>query len=236
MWKRKNGSVVRRLVGYDRYEGMDAWQALTALYGALRLYVNYFQPSAKLLSKERKEGRTSKRYDKAQTPYQRVLGSAAICEDRKSQLRDSYQRLDPVIILKELERLQDQFWGFAHGKADPSKSMVIAPPTSAETCRTVQKAVRTYRRTKKPGVPRTWRTRTDPFADIWRQIQVQLEIDPSRTGKELFMDLQQRYPGKFPGGQLRTLQRRVQQRRREQLYSSQSIQGSWTNVMAQIQE
>src|SRR5207247_2136623 len=217
------------------------------------LYVNYFQPSAKLLSKDRKEGRTTKRYDKAQTPYQRVLGSAAICEDRKSQLRDSYQTLDPVIILKELERLQDQFWDFAHGKegptanslvgyelirenADPSKSMVIAPPTSAETCRTVQKAVRTYRRTKKPGVPRTWRRRTDPFADVWGQIQVQLEIDPSRTGKELFMDLQQRYPGNFPDGQLRTLQRRVQQRRREQLYSSQSIQGSWTNVMAQIKE
>ncbi len=249
----KNGSVVRRLVGYDRYEGMDAWQALTALYGALRLYVNYFQPSAKLLSKERKEGRTTKRYDKAQTPYQRVLGSAAICEDRKSQLRNSYQRLDPVMILQELERLQDQFWDFAHGKERPaarslvaceltrqdpapSKSMVIAPPTNAQTSSTVQKEVRTYRRTEKPGVPRTWRTRTDPFADVWGQIQVQLEIDPSRTGKELFMDLQQRYPGKFPGGQLRTLQRRVQQRRREQLYSSQSIQGSWTNVMAQIQE
>ena len=36
----KNGSVVRRLVGYDRYEGMDAGQALTALYSKLRLYVN----------------------------------------------------------------------------------------------------------------------------------------------------------------------------------------------------
>ncbi len=63
----KNGSVVRRLVGYDRYEGTDAWRALTALYAVLRLYVNFFQPSVKLLSKERKEGRTTKRYDKAQT-------------------------------------------------------------------------------------------------------------------------------------------------------------------------
>jgi hypothetical protein len=69
----KNGSVVRRLVGYDRYEGMDAWQALTALYSVLRLYINFFQPSMKLVSKERREGRITKHYDRAQTPYQRAV-------------------------------------------------------------------------------------------------------------------------------------------------------------------
>jgi hypothetical protein len=88
---------------------MDAWQALTALYEVLRLYVNFFQPSVKLLSKERTEGRTTKRYDKAQTPYQRILRSMAVGEDRKIQLRDSYERLDPVVLLKELEHLQDRF-------------------------------------------------------------------------------------------------------------------------------
>jgi hypothetical protein len=55
---------------------------------------------------------------------------------------------------------------------------------------------------------------------------MQIEIDPSRSAKELFLDLQQRYPGKHPHGQLRTLQRRVQRRRREQLYSSQSLQAA----------
>jgi hypothetical protein len=239
----KNGSVVRRLVGYDRYEGMDAWRALTALYEVLRLYVNFFQPSVKLLSKERKEGRTTKHYDKAQTPYQRTLSSSAVGEDQKSRLRDSYQRLDPVVILKELERLQDQFWKYAHQKAssstssgsecemvrqnlDPPMPIVLPPACNPETLPTVRKPVRTYRRTKKPSVPRTWRTRIDPFADVWEQIQLQLEIDPSRTGKELFLDLQQRYPGKFPEGQLRTLQRRIQQRCREKLHSKQSPHGA----------
>ena len=47
----KNGSVVRRMVGYDRYQGMKAWEALAALYGVLRKYVNFFQPSLKLLTK-----------------------------------------------------------------------------------------------------------------------------------------------------------------------------------------
>src|SRR5260370_4178463 len=119
------------------------------------------------------------------------------------------------MILQELERLQDQFWDFAHGKERPaarslvaceltrqdpapSKSMVIAPPTNAQTSSTVQKEVRTYRRTKKPCGPRTWRTRTDPFAEVSGQIQRPLQIDPSRTGQELFIDLPPRYPRQFP--------------------------------------
>ena len=247
----KNGSVVRRLVGYDRYEGMDAWQALTALYSVLRLYVNFFQPSMKLVSKERKEGRITKRYDRAQTPYQRALSSSAIDEGQKSRLRDSYQGLDPVVLLKELEHLQDQFWEYAHRKpsssigsvvacesisrdTDPPKMIVAAPLRRAEISTVVQKTPRIYRRTRKPTVPHTWRTRKDPFVEVWGQIQLQFDINPSRTVKELFQELQQRYPGKFSNGQLRTLQRRIKQRRREQMYSSQSIQGPWTNVMPQF--
>jgi hypothetical protein len=236
----KNGSVVRRLVGYDRYEGMDAWRALTSLYGVLRLYVNFFQPSVKLLSKERKEGRTIKRYDKAQTPYQRVLSSTAVGEAPKIQLLESYESLDPVAILKDMERLQDQFWEYAHKKCSPATGILSAsdliakdtgPPNPAvklssnsdEKSPGITKTVRMYRRTKKPSVPRTWRTRIDPFADVWRQIYLQLEIDPSRTAKELLLDLQRRYPEKYPHGQLRTLQRRVRQHRREQLYLNPGI-------------
>ena len=64
----KNGSVVRRLIGYDRYEGLGAWRALIQLYEILRLYVNFFQPSMKLIEKQRDGARVKKRYDRAQTP------------------------------------------------------------------------------------------------------------------------------------------------------------------------
>ena len=56
----KNGSVVRRLVGYDRFEGREAWEALAKLYCVLRKYVNFFQPSLKLLEKERQGAKVSK--------------------------------------------------------------------------------------------------------------------------------------------------------------------------------
>jgi hypothetical protein len=234
----KNGSIVRRLVGYDRYEGMDAWKALTSLYEVLRLYVNFFQPSMKLLSKERIEGHLTKRYDKAKTPYQRVLDADAIEGEQKNRLRAMYQTLDPLKLLNELVRLQDQFWAYAYKK-------VSSPPLESSEGKTINRNVvpngqiikqisnvespamrrqssRTYRRSEKPRVPRTWRTRTDPFADVWEQVQLQIDINPGRNVKELFLDLQQQYPGKFSDGQLRTLQRRVKQRRLEQLYLNKS--------------
>jgi hypothetical protein len=77
-------------------------------------------------------------------------------------------------------------------------------------------------------MPHTWRTRPDPFADVWGLVQLQVDINPSRTAKELFIELQHRYPGKFSDGQLRTLQRRVKQHRREQLSLKQVAMGSWS--------
>ncbi len=54
-----------------------------------------------------------------------------------------------------------------------------------------------------------WRTRTDPFCDVWPQVQSKLELNPGLEAKTLFEDLQRRYPGRFADGQLRTLQRRI---------------------------
>ena len=54
-----------------------------------------------------------------------------------------------------------------------------------------------------------WRTRLDPFSGVWEEIECQLELNPGLQSKTLFHDLQRRYPGDFPDGQLRTLQRRI---------------------------
>jgi hypothetical protein len=59
--------------------------------------------------------------------------------------------------------------------------------------------------------PRAWRTREDPFADVWEEVREQLEQSPGLQAKTLFEWLQRRYPGRFNDGQLRTLQRRVRQ-------------------------
>jgi hypothetical protein len=59
--------------------------------------------------------------------------------------------------------------------------------------------------------PRTWRTRQDPFVEVWEEVREQLELSPGLQAKTLFEWLQRRYPGRFENGQLRTLQRRVRQ-------------------------
>jgi len=58
-------------------------------------------------------------------------------------------------------------------------------------------------------VPHTWRTRPDPFAEVWAELAAQLAAHPGLQAKTLFVDLQRRYPGRFADGQLRTLQRRI---------------------------
>ncbi len=59
--------------------------------------------------------------------------------------------------------------------------------------------------------PHTWRTRKDPFAEVWDEARALLEVNPGAEVKALFGELQRRHPGKFQQGQLRTLQRRVKQ-------------------------
>ena len=97
----KNGSVVRRLIGYDRYEGLGAWRALIQLYEILRLYVNFFQPSMKLIEKQRDGARVKKRYDRAQTPYQRIIASGYLTKRKRERIEGLYWKLDPVTLLKE---------------------------------------------------------------------------------------------------------------------------------------
>jgi len=57
--------------------------------------------------------------------------------------------------------------------------------------------------------PHTWRTRTDPFADVWAEMEQYLELNPGLEGRSLFEFLQRQYPGRFPDGQVRTFQRRL---------------------------
>ena len=221
----KNGSVVRRLIGYDRYEGLGAWRALIHLYEILRLYVNFFQPSMKLIEKQREGARVKKRYDRAQTPYQRIIASGYLTKRKRERIESLYRKLDPVTLLKELEQRQDHFWTFANGQRElegndsPREMDAVVRKYLVEiTASQEPNAIRRYRRTKKP---RTWRTRKDPFAEVWPEVRVQLEVNPAQTAKALFVGLQQRYPGRFFNGQLRTLQRRVRDWRREALYKAE---------------
>ena len=106
--EQKNYSVVRRAVGYGRYDTEAQLALLNELYATLRLYTNFFQPTMKLKSKERVGSKVTKRYDEAQTPYQRVLAAPQVSEADKQRLRARYKTLNPAALKRKLMRLQDQ--------------------------------------------------------------------------------------------------------------------------------
>jgi len=105
--EQKNGSIVRRLVGYGRLSGLAATHALAELYASSRLYINFFQPSFKLKAKTRDGAGVSKKYHAPATPCDRLLGSAAISESIKSSLREQFTGLDPVRLLRDIRAAQE---------------------------------------------------------------------------------------------------------------------------------
>ena len=104
--EQKNGSVVRRFTGHDRYSGRIAGQTMVHLYQAVRLYVNYFQPSFKLLEKMRDGARTIKRYSPPATPCDRLLQYDTIAVRTKEELSEYRLRLDPVGLLRSIREAQ----------------------------------------------------------------------------------------------------------------------------------
>ncbi len=94
--EQKNGTVVRQLVGYDRFDGELAIGQLAELYRAVRLYVNFFQPSLKLQVKRRQEQHVYRRYDPARTPFQRLLATGILDAGAVTRLTALYKVLDPA--------------------------------------------------------------------------------------------------------------------------------------------
>jgi hypothetical protein len=106
--EQKNYSVVRRAVGYARYEGRAQLQLLNELYALLRLYTNFFQPVMKLLSKERHGAKVKKTYDRPRTPYQRLCDSGVLSPQAKRQLRRQYATLNPAELKRQIGQLQSR--------------------------------------------------------------------------------------------------------------------------------
>ncbi len=108
--EQKNWSIVRRLIGYDRFETQEELALLEAIYEQLRLYSNFFQPVLKLISKERVDNKTIRRHDVATTPYQRVLQAEQVSLEVKASLINLYLQLNPVTLRQEIDSLVGKLW------------------------------------------------------------------------------------------------------------------------------
>ncbi|MFL4990702.1 MAG: transposase family protein [Microvirga sp.] len=127
--EQKNGAVVRKLLGYRRLEGLAAARAMTRLYAASRLFVNFFQPSFKLAAKQRDGAKVTKRYHPPQTPCERLLQTESTPMAVRSKLGEIAAELDPLKLLEEMRAVQAYLAALADGETPPLETS--EPPNLA---------------------------------------------------------------------------------------------------------
>jgi hypothetical protein len=219
--EQKNGSVVRRLVGYGRLSGTDAKNALAKLYASSRLYINFFQPSFKLKSKTRDGARVHKVYFAPATPCDRLLAHDSVEPAIKEKLKAQFEGLDPVRLLQEMRTAQQILSDFAaHGvstaEGPTDESDVAVFLASLSSAWKEGEARPTHR--KQPKAKHWWRSRVDPFADAWPLIEGWLIAEPSVPANVLMDRLAAMFPEAYASqAKLRTLQRRVKAWRAERV-------------------
>ena len=108
--EQKNWSVVRNIVGYDRFETEEELRLLQLVYEYLHVYVNFFQPVMKLIKKERIDGKSVKVYDLAMSPYRRVLASENVSFPHKASLSNLYVKQNPVTLRKNIDLIVGNLW------------------------------------------------------------------------------------------------------------------------------
>jgi hypothetical protein len=209
--EQKNGAIVRRMVGYRRYSGIAAAKELAKLYRSMRLFVNFFQPSFKLMDKTRDGARVTKRYHAPLTPFQRVLAHPAVVQETKSALEAQFATLDPVTLLHDIRQAQARLVALAD--ATPHAENGVGAKADVERFLEglrhawTEGEVRPTSR-KRPPAPRG-RRRPDPLASVTADLRTRFEEDRSQTARDLLFKLQTAHPGAYPDGLLRTVQRRL---------------------------
>jgi hypothetical protein len=108
--EQKNYTAVRQTVGYYRYDTQKELELLNRIYALWRLYANFFLPQMKLVEKTREGSKLKKRYDRARTPYARVLASNEVSKTVKQKLTQQYLTLNPARLRRDMSALQQKLF------------------------------------------------------------------------------------------------------------------------------
>ena len=104
--EQKNGHVIRRFMGYTRLDTPKVVPLVNEMYIVLETYLNHFVPSRKCIRKTKIGSKYKRVYDKAQTPYQRVLAHPEIDDDIKKSLKLQHEKLNPLILKGQIDKLK----------------------------------------------------------------------------------------------------------------------------------
>lgn len=116
----RNGHVVRKWVGYARFGAEEIAAVLNELYEVLTPYLNHFVASRRIVAKKRIGARWKiSREKRSRTPYQRVLLRADVSEEVKVRLRTEHERLNPLVLKREIDRRLQRVFDVRKRYAEP---------------------------------------------------------------------------------------------------------------------
>ena len=224
--EQKNGVVVRQVVGHGRLVGVHASLQLDELYRALHWYVNCFQPSMKLVSKQIEGRKIRRTYDTAKTPLQRVISSGVVPSTQQQELRAIGKAFDPLRLFQQVEQLQQATFRFEANLLSVSQPTLTSPLVLFDLAGCAMELVLLegrevdelpYEEQKSASVLDWRRTSKDPFAGQWEQILAWVRANPTRSSGDILQELQSRFPGRYERSHLRTLQRGIRKIRAQVL-------------------
>lgn len=103
--EQKNYTVMRRFLGYARFDTDIRLNLVRRILALVEVYVNFFQPTMKLVEKQRVGAKVKKHYDVAKTPYQRLLSSGVLTDQKRQQLQVYYETLNPMALKRQINTL-----------------------------------------------------------------------------------------------------------------------------------
>ena len=128
--EQKNWTHVRKLLGWDRYDTLEALKAINDLYDELRIFQNLFQPSMKLSSKTRKGSRVMRHYDQPRTPWQRVLKFSGKPGEKIQMLKATLESTDPFELSRRIDQQLETLYGLARQSKGVSREKAPATQLS----------------------------------------------------------------------------------------------------------
>lgn len=131
--EQKNWHVVRQVVGYHRYDTPAELKLLNRIWILQSQLSNFFNPQQKLIFKQRKGAKVTKKYDTAQTPNQRVQTHEKVTKKTKIALTRTYTTINPAAVQRQIQDLTGELLALTTAKAGPRPRPATRASTSEAT-------------------------------------------------------------------------------------------------------
>jgi hypothetical protein len=217
--EQKNGAIVRRLVGYGRFEGLECVQTLITLYRAARVHTNLVQPSFKLRTTTRIGARVVKKYHPPVPPAHRVLAHEAVSEEAKVAVQRLLSSVDPVVLFAEIRAAQEELGRRVDRRGVDGGAEAHNAPQALDSPNIEVRKTSGEQRTihRRPYIRRKPLPRRPKMLDAYEtQVRDWLKLEPGLTAVDMLRRLQDMAPaGTFTAKHLRTVQRALETWRAE---------------------